>query len=117
MSGPGLGGVSEAVLRAAASVGAGEWTSYGDLSAAVLGHKRAARFVGTLAATIERFPNAYRVLTSEGRISRPDGDTEPARRRLEAEGVSFVRGRADPARRVHWDELQRRDGRVARGNR
>lgn len=111
-----LAGLSKELVRTAAHVRAGEWTTYGDLSAAVLGHKRAARFVGMLAATDERFPNAHRVLTSEGRISRPDGNTGPARRRLDSEGVSFVRGRADPARRVHWDELQRRDGRVARGN-
>jgi alkylated DNA nucleotide flippase Atl1 len=112
-----LSGLSEEVLRAAARVRAGEWTTYGDLSAAVLGHKRAARFVGTLAATDDRFPNAHRVLTSEGRISRPDGNSGPARRRLASEGVDFVRGRADPVRRVHWDELQRRGGRVARHNR
>lgn len=105
---------TEAILRIAGLVGRGEWTSYGDISAAALGHKRAARLVGNLAAVDPRFPNAHRVLTSEGRVSRPDGRVETARGRLRGEGVAFGGGRADPSRRVHWDELQRRDGKQAR---
>jgi alkylated DNA nucleotide flippase Atl1 len=108
---------AEELLRVARLVREGEWTSYGDISAAVLGHKRAARVVGALAATDDRFPNAHRVLTSEGRVSRPGRDPKPATQALENEGVTFVHDRADPTRRVHWDELQRRRGRVARGSR
>jgi alkylated DNA nucleotide flippase Atl1 len=104
-------------LRVARLVQKGEWTTYGDISGAVLGHKRAARIVGALAATDDLFPNAHRVLTSEGRVSRPGRDPKPAARALESEGVAFVRGRADPTRRIHWDELQRRGGRVARDSR
>lgn len=102
------------IVRVAGLVRPGEWTTYGDVSAAALGNGRWARLVGTIAATDERFPNAHRILTAEGRISRPGGDTGAARSALENEGVVFVRDRADRARRVHWDQLQRRDGRVAR---
>jgi alkylated DNA nucleotide flippase Atl1 len=88
----------------------GEWTTYGDISAAATGSKRRARAVGREAAESDSFPNAHRILASDGTVSRgPGGNTEAARRRLEAEGVGFDRlGRADPARRVHWDELVRR---------
>jgi alkylated DNA nucleotide flippase Atl1 len=106
--------IADDLIRVAGLVRPGEWASYGDLSAAVLGHTRWARQVGTLAATDERFPNAHRILTSDGRVSRPGSNTRTARQKLEAEGVRFSRGRADRQRRVHWDELQRRDGRIAR---
>jgi alkylated DNA nucleotide flippase Atl1 len=106
-------------LRIAASVKAGEWTSYGDISAAVVGTRGSARAVGRAAATISEFPRAHRVLTAEGRISRGarSGETLRARRKLESEGIEFdERGRADPSRRVFWDELQRRAGRVGRAH-
>ena len=70
--------------------------------------------VGREAATSDDFPNAHRVLTADGRVSRGPGDHRRAselrsRRLLEGEGVSFsATGRADPAARIYWDELQRR---------
>ena len=101
----------------AALVRAGEWTTYGDVAAAA-GRPRAARAVGRDAATSDDFPNAHRVLKHDGTISRGiDGqrNLERARRLLEQEGVGFsAAGKADPAARVYWDELQRRAGRTAR---
>jgi alkylated DNA nucleotide flippase Atl1 len=104
-------------LRIAAGVKLGEWTSYGDISVAVVGTQRSARAVGRAAATISEFPQAHRVLTGEGRVSRGarSGETLRARRKLESEGIVFdEKGRADPSRRVFWDELQRRAGKVGR---
>jgi alkylated DNA nucleotide flippase Atl1 len=107
------GGPTERYGEVAALVRAGEWTSYGDISAAVHGSSRAARAVGGAAATSESFPNAHRVLRSDGSIARRASprshDPSEIRARLESEGISFDgRDRADPRRRVHWDELQRR---------
>ena len=102
------------IIRIAGLVRPGEWTSYGDVAAAALGGRRWARLVGTVAAVDVRFPNAHRILTSAGRVSRPGDDIVAARQALQAEGVAFSGGRADRRRRVYWDELQRRDGRVAR---
>jgi alkylated DNA nucleotide flippase Atl1 len=106
--------IADDVIRVAGLVRPGEWTSYGDVAAAALGGRKWARLVGTIAATDERFPNAHRILTSAGAVSRPGGRVGAARRALQAEGVAFNGGRADRGKRVHWDELQRRDGRVAR---
>ena len=107
---------SDSFLRMAGHVGAGEWTTYGDISIAVLGNHKAARAVGRAAATNPDFPNAHRVLLEGGLIS-PNWDDPlgrgPAecRRRLEAERITFdENGRADPSRRVTWDELMLRDG-------
>ena len=102
------------IIRVGGLVRAGEWASYGDVARAALGSRRWARLVGTIAASDERFPNAHRILTSAGRVSRPKRKVGAALRALQAEGVEFSGGRADPGRRVYWDELQRRDGRVAR---
>lgn len=110
----------ERFAAAAALVRAGEWTTYGDISSAVAGTPRAARRVGRAAAILESFPNAHRVLRGDRTIARgsresSSNEIETTRERLRAEGVSFdSRGRADPARRVHWDELRRRAGLPAR---
>ncbi len=107
--------LNETFMRVAAHVRPGEWTTYGDISAAVRGDKRAARAVGRAAATEDEFPNAHRVLRSPGRISRGVGACSEGRGvagvrdRLRVEGVVFDEtGKADPARHVHWDELRRR---------
>nr|MBA2600023.1 MGMT family protein [Actinomycetota bacterium] len=96
----------------AAQVGPGEWTTYGDISTAARGDTRWARAVGNEAATSTDFPNPHRVLGHGGFITRPTGtaDAQRARGLLEAEGIRFFSGRADPARRIHWDELARRAG-------
>ncbi|MGH2702574.1 MAG: MGMT family protein, partial [Actinomycetota bacterium] len=61
--------LNERFMGVAAHIQPGEWTTYGDISAAVRGDKRAARAVGRAAATEEEFPNPHRVLRSPGRIS------------------------------------------------
>ena len=97
----------------AALIDKGEWTTYGDIAAAA-GHPRRARMVGRAASTMDDFPNAHRVLSADGTVGRGTGpggrnSAERARRLLEREGVGFSQsGRADPAARIYWDELQRR---------
>ncbi len=109
------------ILAAARLVKRGEWTTYGDIATAVTGSKRAARVVAAAAAGAPGFPNAHRVLRLGGVVERGSHPTareerERAAEKLRLEGVEFdSRGRADPARRVHWDELQRRTGGIARG--
>ena len=105
------------VFRIAGLVRPGEWTTYGDISTAVTGHRHCARFVGNLAATDDRFPNPQRVLRSGGTVApSPVRSSERVVTKLEREGVRFRGGRADPSQRVHWDELQRRSGRRAAGD-
>lgn len=107
-------------MRMAGLLEPGEWTTYGDISIAVLGDNRAARGVGRAAAKVDGFPNPHRVLMQGGRIN-PDWTSsdglgpEECRRRLRDEGVELDDdGAADPARRVDWHELRRRDaGRAA----
>ena len=108
-----MGSREESYAEVAALVLAGEWTSYGDISMAVHGSSRAARAVGSAAATSEDFPHAHRVLRSDGSIARRTAprshDPLHIRALLESEGISFdTRWWADPRQRVHWDELQRR---------
>ncbi len=103
-------GSVDAYLRVAALLRLGEWTTYGDISTAVHGSARAARAVGRAAATISGFPNAERVIGKDGRVPsgwRDDAGRGPeeCRRRLEAQGVRFDEGRADPARHVGWEVL------------
>lgn len=96
----------------AAQVRYGEWTAYGDISTAARGDPRWARAVGYEAANSADFPTAHRVLGHGGVVTRGSEGVEVsrARARLEAEGVRFTSGRADPARCVRWDELARRVG-------
>ncbi|MFG2825894.1 DUF262 domain-containing protein [Streptomyces sp. NPDC048434] len=86
----------------------GTWTSYGDL-AAFLGS--GAQAVGNHLADTPGVANAYRVLTSQGKVSdgfrwtSPD-DEGDVRARLTADGIRFtVNGAADPAQRVNADDL------------
>lgn len=107
----------EEVFRVVGLVRPGEWTTYGDVSTAVTGHRHSARFVGTLAATDDRFPNPARVLRSGGTVApSPVRSSERVIARLKREGVRFRGSRADPSQHVHWDELQRRSGRRAAGD-
>ena len=102
---------AEEVFRVAGLVHPGEWTTYGDVSIAVTGHRHGARFVGNLAATDDRFPHAQRVLRSGGTVApSPVRSSERVVARLKREGVRFRVSRADPSQHVHWDELQRRAG-------
>ncbi|MEW2239770.1 DUF1524 domain-containing protein [Streptomyces sp. NPDC026666] len=86
----------------------GTWTSYGDL-AAFLGF--GAQAVGNHMASTPRVANAYRVLTSEGKVSdgfrwTSEDEGGDVRARLSADGVRFtVNGAADPAQRLTADDL------------
>lgn len=88
----------------------GTWTSYGDL-AAFLGS--GAQAVGNHLANTPGVANAYRVLTSDGKVSdgfrwvAPQGAAgEDVRARLASDGVRFTAtGAADPAQRLTADDL------------
>jgi alkylated DNA nucleotide flippase Atl1 len=86
----------------------GTWTSYGDL-AAFLGS--GAQAVGNHLAGTPGVANAYRVLTSEGRVSEgfrwtSEDEGGDVRSRLTADGIRFtVTGSADPVQRLTADDL------------
>lgn len=86
---------------------AGRWTTYGDLSDAI---GTASQPLGRHVAKCEHCANAYRILRSDGKISNDfawtqKGDSRDPREVLEAEGVGFIDGIADPDRRVSSEDL------------
>ncbi|MFC8307706.1 DUF262 domain-containing protein [Streptomyces olivaceus] len=88
----------------------GTWTAYGDL-AAFLGS--GAQAVGNHLANTPGVAHAYRVLTSEGKVSDgfrwaapQDAGSGEVRALLTADGVRFTAtGSADPAQRLTADDL------------
>jgi len=100
----------ERFLRTAAVIPEGYWTAYGEIGLAATGSARAARAVGRCASGTPSFPNAWRVIHADGSIPEGwgagDGGPERCRRLLEAEGVRFVNGRADPAKKILAEEIE-----------
>lgn len=98
-----------AELRAALVVmPSGTWTSYGDVAELIGSHPvPVGAYLGSNSSVI----GAYRVLTSEGKVSPsfrwPDGvDRQPPKELLLSEGVRFdAAGRADRAQRLTAPEL------------
>ncbi|CAL2061195.1 MULTISPECIES: DUF262 domain-containing protein [Streptomyces] len=86
----------------------GTWTSYGDLAAFI---GSGAQAVGNHLANTTGVANAYRVLTSEGKVSdgfrwTPQDHGGDVHARLTADGVRFTaNGAADPAQRLSADDL------------
>ncbi|MGY1637897.1 DUF262 domain-containing protein [Geodermatophilus sp. SYSU D00742] len=92
--------------RACAAIPLGSWTTYGDMAELIGSHPVP---VGAHLAT-QPVPNAWRVLSSEGKISPQFRWADPERTDdpidvLSAEGVAFTGGRADPAQRLTVREL------------
>jgi alkylated DNA nucleotide flippase Atl1 len=100
----------ERILRAAQVIPEGYWTAYGEIGLAATGSRRAARIVASVASRTHAFPNAWRVIHADGSIpdgwGRRDGGPARCRQLLEAEGVRFIDGRADPEKKVLADELE-----------
>jgi alkylated DNA nucleotide flippase Atl1 len=96
--------------RAARVIPEGFWTAYGEIGLAATGTRAAARAVGRAAARNPAFPNAWRVIHADGSIpagwGRGGGGPERCRELLEAEGVTFAGGRADPAKKILADEIE-----------
>jgi alkylated DNA nucleotide flippase Atl1 len=97
------------ILRAARVIPEGYWTAYGEIGIAATGSP-AARAVARAAAHDPAFPNAWRVIHADGSIpdgwGTGDGGPERCRQLLEAEGVEFINGRADPAKKILSEEIE-----------
>lgn len=101
---------SDKILRAARVIPDGYWTAYGELGRAATGRAHSARTVGRIASATYDFPNAWRVIHADGSI--PDGwggggeAPRKCRALLEAEGIRFINGRADPEKKILAEELE-----------
>jgi alkylated DNA nucleotide flippase Atl1 len=97
------------ILRAARMVPPGRWAPYSAVGIAASGHKNAARVVARSAAHNPAFPTPWRVINADGSIPEGwrgyGGGPEKCRELLEQEGLEFIDGRADPTRKLTWEEL------------
>ena len=85
----------------------GRWTTYGDLADAV---GTAPQPLGAHITSCAQCVNPHRILTHHARIApnfawTDSNDDRDPEQMLQAEGVAFVNGKADPSKRLTSDDL------------
>ncbi|WP_371877033.1 MGMT family protein [Microbulbifer sp. 2205BS26-8] len=87
------------ICRVLNAIPSGRVVTYGDL-AEMAGYPRAARLAGGVLRKLPKDTQLpwHRVINAQGRISLPEPGASRQRRRLEDEGVTFLKGRVDMTR-------------------